>query len=235
MEFTLQLNGLTCNNCAAKAKSAIESINTDIVVEKIDFTTGKVTYKSQNKLPINSINSALAKKGSYEVVEGLAKKEKKISVLPLVAIISTIALAAYVLNYFIGEGSVSSFMFDYMGLFLMVFSIFKLLDLKGFQSAFARYDPVAKLSAPYGFIYPFIELGLGISFLTRVFTLPALAITMVLLSFTTYGVIKVLTNKQSIQCACLGNIIKLPMTTATLIENVIMLGMAATMIIRLLL
>ena len=42
---------------------------------------------------------------------------------------------------------------------------------------------------------------------------------------------KVLLKKQSIQCACLGTVLKLPMTEATLIENSIMIVMATVMII----
>ena len=42
---------------------------------------------------------------------------------------------------------------------------------------------------------------------------------------------KVLLQKQSVQCACLGTVLKLPMTEATLIENSIMIVMATVMII----
>ena len=36
--------------------------------------------------------------------------------------------------------------------------------------------------------------------------------------------------KSSIQCACLGTVLNLPMTEATLVENTIMLGMAFAML-----
>ena len=54
----------------------------------------------------------------------------------------------------------------------------------------------------------------------------ALITTLVLLVTTTIGVSKVLLQKQSIQCACLGTVLKLPMTEATFIENSIMIIMA---------
>jgi len=59
----------------------------------------------------------------------------------------------------------------------------------------------------------------------------ALITTLILLVTTTIGVCKVLLKKQSIQCACLGTVLKLPMTEATLIENSIMIVMATVMII----
>jgi hypothetical protein len=39
-----------------------------------------------------------------------------------------------------------------------------------------------------------------------------------------------LMDKKSIRCACLGTALKLPMTEATLIENSIMIAMAALML-----
>jgi hypothetical protein len=54
--------------------------------------------------------------------------------------------------------------------------------------------------------------------------------TIVILSITTVGVIYALLDKNKINCACLGTALKLPMTEATLIENVIMLVMAFAML-----
>jgi len=45
------------------------------------------------------------------------------------------------------------------------------------------------------------------------------------------GVIKSLFNKDQIECACLGTSMKLPMTEATLIENIIMISMALSFLI----
>ena len=49
-------------------------------------------------------------------------------------------------------------------------------------------------------------------------------------SFKTIGVTQILINKKSIQCACLGTTLKLPMTEATFIENIIMIAMAISML-----
>jgi hypothetical protein len=61
----------------------------------------------------------------------------------------------------------------------------------------------------------------------------ALVGTLIILGITTIGVVKTLLNKKSIQCACLGTALKLPMTEATFIENSIMIIMASTMLIKL--
>ena len=58
----------------------------------------------------------------------------------------------------------------------------------------------------------------------------ALIMTLVVLGITTIGVSKTLIDKKSIRCACLGTALKLPMTEATLIENTLMITMAALML-----
>ena len=92
------------------------------------------------------------------------------------------------------------------------------------------YDPLSKVIPTYGFVYPFIELALGIFFLMRFQIFVSLAITLIILGITTVGVAKSLLDKKSIQCACLGSVLNLPMTKATFIENSIMILMAILMI-----
>lgn len=122
-------------------------------------------------------------------------------------------------------------MLDFMGLFYIVFSFFKILDLKGFPDSFRMYDPLARAIPAYGWIYPFIEVVLGLLFLMRLYIPIALVITLIVLGITTVGVTKTLLDKKSIQCACLGTALKLPMTEATFIENAIMIVMAIVMLI----
>jgi hypothetical protein len=53
------------------------------------------------------------------------------------------------------------------------------------------------------------------------------------MGFSSIGVIKSVLNKQKIRCACLGAIFNLPMSTVTIIEDLLMVGMAAAMLVRL--
>ena len=126
----------------------------------------------------------------------------------------------------------SEAMLDFMGLFYIVFSFFKMLDLKGFPESFRMYDPLGKRLPIYGRIYPFIETGLGLMLLMRYEVKIALIITLFVLGITTIGVTKTLLDKKSISCACLGTVLKLPMTEATFIENIIMIVMAISMLIN---
>ena len=92
------------------------------------------------------------------------------------------------------------------------------------------YDPLAKRLPIYGKVYPFIETGLGLMLLMRFEVKIALIITLFVLGVTTVGVTKTLLDRKSIRCACLGTVLKLPMTEATFIENMIMIVMAISML-----
>ena len=80
-------------------------------------------------------------------------------------------------------------MLDFMGLFFIIFSFFKMLDLKGFPVSFMMYDPLAKVITIYGFLYPFIETDLGVMFLMRIQIIVAVIVSFITLIVTTVGII----------------------------------------------
>ncbi len=131
----------------------------------------------------------------------------------------------------IGESPFGTWMTNVMAGFFLVFSAFKFLDLAGFANAYASYDLLAKRWPAYGYIYPFLELALGLSFLFRLAPDLTNGATLVLMGFSSLGVINALRNRQKIQCACLGTVLKLPMSTVTLVEDVTMAAMAAVMLL----
>jgi hypothetical protein len=52
----------------------------------------------------------------------------------------------------------------FMAGFFLVFSFFKLLNLKGFAESYVMYDVLAKQIPAWAYLYAFVELGLGIAF-----------------------------------------------------------------------
>jgi hypothetical protein len=118
-----------------------------------------------------------------------------------------------------------------MGGFFLVFSFFKLMNLKGFAAGYRSYDIVAKAVPAYGFVYPFIELALGIAFITRFHPVLTNSVTLVVMAVSSVGVMRSLIRKSSFQCACLGTVIKLPLSKVTLAEDLLMTGMSAAMLI----
>ncbi|MFN2440725.1 MAG: MauE/DoxX family redox-associated membrane protein, partial [Chitinophagaceae bacterium] len=107
---------------------------------------------------------------------------------------------------------------NFMAGFFLVFSFFKLLNLKGFAESYSTYDIIAKKWLGWGYVYAFIELGLGIAYLLNFNPLLTNAITFVVMSTSIVGVLRAVLNKRKIQCACLGAVFNLPMSTVTIIE-----------------
>lgn len=124
-----------------------------------------------------------------------------------------------------------NFMTAFMGVFFVVFAIFKLLDLRGFVGSYIGYDLIAKRSTAYAYLYPFIELGLGIAYLSNA---PAGVnwVTLVIMIIGALGVGRQLLRGSKIKCACLGTFIKLPLTTVSLTEDLLMAAMAFYVIIK---
>jgi len=118
----------------------------------------------------------------------------------------------------------------FMGGCFIAFSFFKLLDLRGFAEAFRTYDVLARRSPAYGFVYPFMELALGVAYLTEFRPLLTNTVTLVIMLLGLVGVTQALVQKRRIQCACLGTVFNLPMSKVTFIEDALMAVMAGIML-----
>jgi len=92
------------------------------------------------------------------------------------------------------------------------------------------YDIVAKRINVWGLIYPFVELALGIAYVTNFAPFTTNIITVAVMGISSIGVIVSVANKQKIQCACLGAVFNLPMSTITIIEDLLMVAMAGVML-----
>jgi len=120
-----------------------------------------------------------------------------------------------------------------MGGFFLTFSFFKLLNLQGFVDAYQTYDVIARPVRAYGYVYPFIELGLGVAYLVRLAPVVTNLVTLVVMLVGVVGVTQALLQKRRIQCACLGTVFNLPMTKVTFVEDALMAGMALVMLVGL--
>ncbi len=151
----------------------------------------------------------------------------------LAGIITAILAGALVLTFALSNPNWFDAMRWFEGLFFLVFASFKLARLRDFVDAYQGYDVLAKRSRTYAYLYPFIELTLAIGFLTRV-ALPAILVaTVLLMAIGLIGVIKELRRGSHIVCACLGTIIKVPLTQVTLAEDAVMGAMAVAMLLAL--
>lgn len=142
----------------------------------------------------------------------------------------TIVGATLFQNFFAGAG-LKEFLRSYMGVFFLTFSIFKLLDLKGFVMSYMGYDLVARHFPTYAYIYPFIELGFGTISLANLFISTVAWVELVVMAVGAAGVLKQLSRGSNIRCACLGTYVKLPLTTVSLVEDLAMVAAAIVMIV----
>jgi copper chaperone CopZ len=236
MTYTYTIEGMTCGNCKASVTEALASIDgVGEVIVDLELKQAAITmkYHISDSIFRDSLPAKYSFKAKDVVMptsdfEDVVEKSKLQQLKPLFIIVGYISATSILLHY--KTWNVQEMMIDFMGLFFIVFSFFKMLDVQGFATSFSMYDPVAKSLPFYGKIYPFIETVLGVMLLMRYNVHIALIITILILLMTTYGVTKTLLVKQSIKCACLGTALDLPMTEATFIENALMILMSAVML-----
>lgn len=203
MKHTYKITGMTCSSCKSSVENSLGGLERVTNVE-VNIENQEATITMDNHIEVTELQKTL--KSKYTITE---KKQKNIFVSaqtssfniedgksklqqlkPLLLIILYISTASVLLHH--KNWSWSEFMIDFMGLFYIVFSFFKILDLKGFPDSFRMYDPLAKRVPAYGWVYPFIETALGVMFLMRFKIEIALIITLVVLGITTFGVTKAL-------------------------------------------
>jgi hypothetical protein len=122
----------------------------------------------------------------------------------------------------------------FMAGFFLVFSFFKFLNLKGFAESYVMYDVLAKRIPIWAYLYAFIEVSLGMAYLINFNPLVTNIFTFTVMSLSIIGVLQSVFNKRKIQCACLGAVFNLPMSTITIIEDALMIVMSGYMIINIL-
>ena len=157
------------------------------------------------------------KKHNIEPKEIFRRPWFKTSML-IVAVLFSVALVIFL--------QISGFMILFMGGFFVIVALLKFLDWRGFATQFSMYDIISKRSKLYSYIYPVIELALGLAFLFSFQLMITATVTFIIMSVGSIGVAQNLLSKNPIKCACLGTKIKLPLTKFTLFEDIIMAIMA---------
>lgn len=168
--------------------------------------------------------------GDMQLVKvGEAQTQSSTSYTPLFVIIGLIVLVSACTAFF-HPNFLPVFMNNFMAGFFLVFAGFKLLDLRGFATAYSTYDLIAARFKSYGFVYPFIELLFGIGYVFAITNPVFHLVVLIVMGVSGVGVLHALMKKRKFQCACLGTAIKLPLTKVTLIEDFGMALMACLML-----
>lgn len=150
--------------------------------------------------------------------------------VPLMVIVALMLLSALAKQLAYGGWNWMTWMHDFMGFFLIVFSMFKFFDMEGFADGFQMYDLLAKAFRPYAYVYPFLELALGLGFLSHWRPLFICSGAIAVLVFGSIGVLRALFKGLDLECACMGTVLHVPLSTVALIEDLGMAAMAAVML-----
>lgn len=149
---------------------------------------------------------------------------------PLFSLILVAILAGSAICYGV-QGETLQWMHYFMGVLFCQFSLLKLFDIPGFADGFQMYDIIARRARIYALLYPLIELMLGLAYLSFLYPVVTYLITIVIMLTGSFGVLKALKKGVNIYCPCMGNILKVPLSTVTLTEDIGMGAMAFIMLI----
>lgn len=239
MTHTYQITGMTCSTCEAKVKSSLLSLS-DITSADVSKETGTAIITMDKHVSISTLQTALGgENGKYKILANAHNETVETArswfetYKPILLIFGFITLVTLLAQVGSEQFDTMVWMRHFMAGFFLVFSFFKLLNLKGFAESYSMYDVVAKKIPQWGYVYTIAEFGLGIAFLMNLNPLLINVITFVLMSVSIIGVLQSVLNKQKIQCACLGAVFNLPMSTVTIIEDALMIAMSGFMIFTL--
>lgn len=217
----------------------------DVLAVDVQLEAPQATITMQNHIALSELQSAVSKAGNYRITEvdsvmhmSSDKPEPSQSWFktykPILLIFIFISIVTIIAATAGGTFDWMKGMNVFMSGFFFTFSFFKLLDLEGFADNYSSYDIISKQFRSWGYIYPFVELGLGIAYAMEFNPIITNIITLTVMSISIIGVLQSVLNKRKIQCACLGTVFKLPMSTVTIIEDAVMIIMSVVMLITLL-
>ncbi len=236
---------MTCGSCVARVKSKLLKLG-DVISAEVRLQSPQAVISMSRHITTGELQQAITKAGNYTITEAInapdivmkvetaAVTEGKPSYFPIFLIFAYMGCSTLLIQV----GNVSFNWMQWMGHFMagffLVFSFFKLLNLKGFAESYSRYDIVAKKWNSWGYVYAFTELALGLAFLTGFNPVLTNSITFMVMTVSIIGVLQSVYNRRKIKCACLGSVFNLPMSTITIIEDALMIGMSGIMLLMLL-
>jgi copper chaperone CopZ len=234
MTQTYQLTGMTCGSCEAKVQSALLTLNKLISVE-VSKENNQAIITTNKKIALPELQSVLEKKYQISALQqndtGTPRKSWLATYAPVLLIFVYLFSVTTIVELIADRIDISRWMRHFMAGFFLIFSFFKMLNLKGFKDSYAMYDIIARKFPVWGYMYVCIEVLLGIAFLTNFNPVLTNSVTLIVMSVSIIGVLNAVLDKKIIQCACLGAVFKLPMSTVTIIEDGLMIAMSLGMLL----
>ena len=150
-------------------------------------------------------------------------------VLAVFAVAALIAAAVAVLRF--GTPLDVSILPTFIAVAMCLLAMLKLQDVEKFSTMFLNYDLLARRWVPYGYVYPFAELGAGVLMLAGVLTWLSAPVALFIGGIGAVSVFKaVYVDKRELKCACVGGSSNVPLGFVSLTENLMMIAMAVWML-----
>jgi copper chaperone CopZ len=246
MTHTYSVTGMTCSGCQAKVQSLLSKVP-GVKNVSIGLAKGKADIDMDKHIATEDFKAVLNDYPKYQLSEisqlhleaksFVSEEETKSwfqTYKPILLIFGYITGITLLAEWVQGDFVWMRWMNHFMAGFFLVFSFFKLLNLRGFAESYSMYDIVAKRWNGWGYVYAFTELALGLAFLTGFNPILTNTVTFVVMTVSIIGVLQNVFNKRKIKCACLGAVFNLPMSTITIIEDLLMIGMSGVMLLTML-
>jgi copper chaperone CopZ len=257
MTHEYAIEGMHCQSCVSRVGAALRAVP-GVTAAEVSLTPPRARVEMSRHVPTDDLARAVKTAGDYRLrelrdadghevhhggatlpvidatpraVDSAADAAPRESLYPLFLIIGYIAGVVALVAWVQQPASIATPMRHFMAGFFLVFSFFKLLDLRGFVDAYRSYDLVARAMPAWGWIYPFVELALGVAYLVNFEPRLTNWTTLVVMVVGAVGVLRALLDRRTIRCACLGTALNLPMTKVTLVEDLGMAAMAAGMLL----
>ena len=245
-QHEFQIEGMSCGGCANKIQSALRLNYDNAATVSFNDKLAKVAISGNATATVNKLLQSL---GNYKAIEIQNKAIAKVSYStlyslfklqfqifqPIILIFTFVTISSALPQIIFTKTqnfNLDTWMRHFMGVFYIVFGCFKLTNLKGFVRAYSSYDIVAGKNSLYAWIYPFIEVSLGLFYLSNRGIMSINILSFIMKTLSAVGVFFALKKKQQLECACLGTLFKLPMTYLTLFEDILMVIMAFFSLLR---
>ena len=236
MQHTYEVTGMTCSSCEAKVKEALMKVEnvTNAVVSKAD---NSATITMEQRVSLAALADVLPEKYKIRDLQPDQPSQQTseswiITYKPVLLIFVYIAGVTFLVQLQNESFDLMEWMRHFMAGFFLVFSFFKMLNLREFANSYVMYDVVARKFPVWAYLYAFTEVALGIAFLINFNPLITNLVTLVVMGVSIIGVLQSVYNKKQIQCACLGSVFNLPMSTVTIVEDGLMILMSLWMLMN---
>ena len=154
----------------------------------------------------------------------------RVEYIKLIVVLAFITFSSWLLSMWHGL-TLMTYLESFMGIFFIVFALFKYMNLDEFAHGIRDYVGLENIDLKVAKQYPAVQTGLGILYVLGVTSIVLDVVVLLWSSYSALVVYRTIKQKKKVHCMCLGNVIKLPLSTTSFVEDFGMAAMAAVMIV----